>query len=106
MLRLISGVKSLRTVICVSCRLQNGTTYNSYVIFGADKTALVDASHEKFGDLYTSHLREQLAAAGRSLDYIFVSHTEPDHSGANLCCAFRMFISLSLPGSTLLNSTI
>lgn len=26
-------------------------------------------------------LQAELKAAGRSLDYIFVSHTEPDHSG-------------------------
>ena len=31
-------------------------------------------------------LREQLAKAGRSLDYVIVSHTEPDHSGASLAC--------------------
>ena len=60
--------------------LQEGTTYNSYLIFG-DKTALVDASHEKFRGLYLKALKEQLAARGRSLNYIVVSHTEPDHSG-------------------------
>ena len=26
-------------------------------------------------------LQKELQAAGRSLDYVFVSHTEPDHSG-------------------------
>lgn len=61
--------------------LQNGTTYNSYLIFGTDKTALIDASHEKFRDLYMPVLQEQLESRGRSLDYLFVSHTEPDHSG-------------------------
>lgn len=64
-------------------RLEKGTTYNSFLIFG-EKTALVDASHEKFRDLYMSTLKEQLKAAGRSLDYVLVSHTEPDHSG-KLC---------------------
>ena len=64
--------------------LQNGTTYNSYLIFGGDKTALVDVSHEKFRGLYMPALRAQLQRAGRSLDYLFVSHTEPDHSGAVL----------------------
>ena len=64
-------------------RLQNGTTYNSYLIFG-EKTALVDASHEKFRDLYIPLLKEQLKAAGRKLDYILVSHTEPDHSGEEI----------------------
>lgn len=61
--------------------LQNGTTYNSYLIFGPDKTALIDASHEKFREYYMPVLQEELAARGRSIDYIFVSHTEPDHSG-------------------------
>ncbi|KAK9817135.1 hypothetical protein WJX72_010039 [[Myrmecia] bisecta] len=60
--------------------LQNGTTYNSYLIFG-DKTALVDASHEKFRGLYLPTLQKQLKAAGRTIDFIIVSHTEPDHSG-------------------------
>ena len=31
--------------------LQNGTTYNSFIIRG-DKLALVDTSHEKFRQLY------------------------------------------------------
>ena len=45
-------------------RLEKGTTYNSYLIFGADATCLVDASHEKFGELWVRTLKEQLAAAG------------------------------------------
>jgi flavorubredoxin len=44
--------------------LEEGTTYNAYLIFGADKTALVDASHEKFRGLFLEALAEQLAAAG------------------------------------------
>lgn len=64
----------------IHCRLEKGTTYNSFLIFG-EKTALVDASHEKFRGLYMDTLKEQLKAAGRSLDYVLVSHTEPDHSG-------------------------
>ena len=43
---------------------------------------LVDASHEKFRGLFMGTLKEQLAKVGRSIDYILVSHTEPDHSGA------------------------
>ncbi|MEM6518816.1 MAG: diflavin flavoprotein [Cyanobacteria bacterium P01_C01_bin.70] len=58
--------------------LQNGTTYNSYLIRG-EKTALVDTSHEKFRDLYLATLKEQIDPA--EIDYIVVSHTEPDHSG-------------------------
>lgn len=61
--------------------LQNGTTYNSYLIFGKDATALVDASHEKFRELYMPVLKAELEARERTIDYLFVSHTEPDHSG-------------------------
>ena len=71
------------------CSLQNGTTYNSYLIFGGDKTALVDVSHEKFRGLYMPALRAQLQRAGRSLEYLFVSHTEPDHSGMVLLWDLR-----------------
>ena len=58
--------------------LQNGTTYNSFVIRG-EKTALVDTSHEKFRQLYLDVLRGQIDPA--TIDYIVISHTEPDHSG-------------------------
>ena len=81
----------LRVLMCnAPCpiRLQNGTTYNSYLIFGEDSTALVDVSHEKFRTLYMATLREELARAGRQVDYIVVSHTEPDHSGARCASCF------------------
>lgn len=61
--------------------LVEGTTYNSCLVFG-DKVALVESSHAKFRDLYLRTLRQELAAHGRSgVDYLIVSHTEPDHSG-------------------------
>ena len=58
--------------------LQNGTTYNSYLIKG-DKVALIDSSHEKFRQLYLDLLTGLIDPA--QLDYLIVSHTEPDHSG-------------------------
>ncbi len=58
--------------------LQNGTTYNSFLIRG-DKTALVDTSHAKFRELYLDTLKSQIDPA--EIDYIIISHTEPDHSG-------------------------
>jgi hypothetical protein len=45
------------------CRLEIGTTYNSYLVFGEEYTALVDASHEKFKGLYLKTLQEQLKKA-------------------------------------------
>ena len=58
--------------------LQNGTTYNSFLIQG-EKTALVDTSHEKFRQLYLEILLGLIDPA--KLDYLIISHTEPDHSG-------------------------
>jgi len=58
--------------------LQNGTTYNSYLIQG-EKTALVDTSHEKFRSQYLNRLQELVDIS--LLDYLIISHTEPDHSG-------------------------
>ncbi|CAG9467029.1 unnamed protein product [Pedinophyceae sp. YPF-701] len=62
--------------------LQEGTTYNSYLIFGEEKTCLVDASHEKFRGAYLPALQAEVVARGRAgIDYLVCSHTEPDHSG-------------------------
>ncbi len=58
--------------------LQNGTTYNSFLIQG-DKTALIDTSHAKFQALYMDALQGALDLS--TLDYLIISHTEPDHSG-------------------------
>ena len=89
---LSSNQGPVKLVVC-ACRLQNGTTYNSFLIFGEDKTALVDASHEKFRELYIGTLKEQLKAAGRKIDYVFVSHTEPDHSGMHPYTSFLCHVS-------------
>lgn len=57
----------------------HGTTYNSYLIVGSEKTALIDAvDPEK-----TNVLLENLEAAGVTrLDYLINLHTEQDHSGS------------------------
>lgn len=62
--------------------LSDGTTYNSYLIFGEDKTALVETSHEKFRDDYLARVAELLALKGReTIDYVLLDHMEPDHTG-------------------------
>jgi flavorubredoxin/flavin reductase (DIM6/NTAB) family NADH-FMN oxidoreductase RutF len=62
----------------IEFELQNGTTYNSFILRG-DKTALIDTSHQKFEELYLEALKKQIDLS--TLDYLIVSHTEPDHSG-------------------------
>ncbi|MEB3263489.1 MAG: diflavin flavoprotein [Synechococcus sp.] len=58
--------------------LRNGTTYNSFLVRGA-QTALIDTSHLKFADTWLPLLEEQIDPL--QIDYLIVSHTEPDHSG-------------------------
>ncbi len=58
--------------------LKNGTTYNSFLIEG-EKKALIDTSHGKFKKLYLEKLVSLVDLS--TLDYLIVSHTEPDHSG-------------------------
>jgi flavorubredoxin/flavin reductase (DIM6/NTAB) family NADH-FMN oxidoreductase RutF len=58
--------------------LRNGTTYNSFLIQG-EKIALVDTSHRKFEELYLNILTELVEPT--KIDYLIISHTEPDHSG-------------------------
>jgi flavorubredoxin/flavin reductase (DIM6/NTAB) family NADH-FMN oxidoreductase RutF len=58
--------------------LQNGTTYNSFIIRG-EKVALVDTSHAKFRELYLKTLTGEIDP--KTIDYLIISHTEPDHSG-------------------------
>ncbi len=62
----------------IEFELQNGTTYNSFLIRG-EKTALIDTSHGKFKDLYLEELQALVDLA--AIDYLIVNHTEPDHSG-------------------------
>ncbi len=57
-----------------------GTTYNSYVMKAGDKVVLFETAKEKFFDHYLENLKE-IIDVGR-IDYLVVSHTEPDHAGS------------------------
>ncbi|MFA5514706.1 MAG: FprA family A-type flavoprotein [Desulfuromonadales bacterium] len=58
---------------------RNGTTYNSFLLRGAEKTVLIDTVKAPFaGDL----LGKLDDLGVQRLDYIVVNHTEPDHTGA------------------------
>jgi flavorubredoxin/flavin reductase (DIM6/NTAB) family NADH-FMN oxidoreductase RutF len=58
--------------------LRNGTTYNSFLVRG-ERTALIDTSHLKFEGSWLPLLEEQIDP--QAIDFLIVSHTEPDHSG-------------------------
>ena len=58
----------------------NGTTYNSYVVRGEQKTALIDTVKAPFTDEFFAKVE---AACGLDqIDLVVINHTEPDHSGA------------------------
>lgn len=57
-----------------------GTTYNSYVLKGSEKTAIFETSKAKCFDEYLSKLTEIVDIT--EIDYIVVDHTEPDHAGS------------------------
>jgi len=56
-----------------------GTSYNSYIIKGNEKTALIDNVKEDFFDEFME--RSSPIASPRQIDYMIVSHAEPDHAG-------------------------
>jgi len=59
--------------------LPDGTTYNSYLIMGSEKTALLDSVDPPMIDV----LMDNLAKTGiKKIDYIISHHGEQDHSGA------------------------
>lgn len=59
--------------------LPSGTTYNSYLIKGSEKTALIDTMYPPKADLYIENLEK---AGIDKIDYIIAQHGEQDHSGA------------------------
>ncbi len=58
--------------------LPDGTTYNSYLIKGIEKTALFDA----VDPIKTDELMANLNSVGvDAIDYVVANHAEQDHSG-------------------------
>jgi flavorubredoxin len=67
-------------VFDVIMQAQHGTTYNSYLVRGRDKVALIDASKGMFSETFLDTLRP--AIDPKEIDYMVCNHLEPDHSGA------------------------
>ncbi|MDR1734076.1 MAG: FprA family A-type flavoprotein [Oscillospiraceae bacterium] len=63
----------------VVMRTANGTSYNSYVVQGTEKAALIDGAHTDFLSRQTDEITEALG--GKAPDFLIVNHTEPDHAG-------------------------
>ncbi len=61
-------------------RTEYGTTYNAYLLRGEEKTVLFETAKAKFADAFFEKLAS--VADPASIDYLVVSHTEPDHAGS------------------------
>ena len=59
--------------------LPDGTSYNSYLIQGSEKTALIDAVDETMAGVLLDNLR---SLGIKRIDYIIAQHAEQDHSGS------------------------
>ncbi len=80
----------------VVMRTEFGTTYNSYIIKGSEKTVLVETCHLSFFDVYLSNIKE--VCPPEKIDYIILNHCEPDHSGSlrrllELCPCAKIIVS-------------
>ncbi|MDR1953967.1 MAG: FprA family A-type flavoprotein [Clostridiales Family XIII bacterium] len=56
-----------------------GTSYNSYVLKGSEKTVLFEAAKAHFFDVYMEKINA--ITPFEDIDYLVVNHTEPDHTG-------------------------
>lgn len=57
-----------------------GTSYNSYLVKGKEKTALIDTAKANFTDDFMAKVSSLVDVD--CIDYLILNHTEPDHSGA------------------------
>ena len=67
-------------VFDIIMKADHGTTYNSYLVTGGEKVAVVDTVKGPFYDQFLENLRSLVDL--EEISYVVVNHTEPDHSGS------------------------
>jgi NADH oxidase (H2O-forming) len=67
-------------VFDITMHTEFGSSYNSYLLKGSEKTVLFETAKAKFMDEYFDKLGELVKVS--EIDYLVVSHTEPDHAGS------------------------
>ncbi|MCM1355915.1 MAG: FprA family A-type flavoprotein [Staphylococcus sp.] len=60
--------------------LPYGVSYNSYLVQGSEKCAIIDGVESDYALRQIDHIRELIG--DRQPDYLVINHMEPDHSGA------------------------
>ena len=59
---------------------EKGSSYNSYLIRGDQKTVLMDTVWKPFDEEFVANLKQEIDL--KAIDYIVMNHNENDHSGA------------------------
>lgn len=75
--------------------IPNGVSYNSYLI-ADEKTALLDTVDSAISSLFLENVKQTLN--GRKLDYLIVSHMEPDHC-ANIEAIVKTYPDVKVVGN-------
>ena len=75
--------------------IPNGVSYNSYVILD-EKVTVMDTVDARKKDEWLANLEQALA--GRSVDYLVISHMEPDHA-ANIQVLAEKYPEMQLVGN-------
>ncbi len=75
--------------------IPNGVSYNSYLILD-EKVAVMDTVDARATDTWLDNLSKALN--GRTVDYLVISHLEPDHSG-NIQKLAEMYPDMKLIGN-------
>jgi flavorubredoxin len=60
--------------------LPKGTSYNSYLVIGSSKKALIDTANPGFEKELEEKIRKIVDPA--EIDYVIMNHAEPDHAGS------------------------
>ncbi|WP_244834969.1 FprA family A-type flavoprotein [Clostridium sp. BJN0001] len=76
-------------------KIPNGISYNSYVILD-DKVAVLDTVDKRAKDEWLENLETTLS--GRKVDYLIISHLEPDHA-ANIEELAKRYPEMKLVGN-------
>lgn len=61
-------------------QLPEGTTYNSYLVIGQKKNALIDTVNPGFEQVLEDNIKRIIDPM--KIDYLVMNHAEPDHAGA------------------------
>ena len=76
--------------------LPSGVSYNSYIVKGSEKTALIDTV--RIDEVREFLQNVQASTSGCPIDYLVINHMEPDHSGS-IPEVVRAFPGLKIVGN-------